>query len=393
MTRLSAAVCLLAAAALMSGAAPPAGGSLAQRYEQARGALEQQRVRENETRATQTALAKQVEDVRARLIANAERVQDLEAASAATAADIARLTGEAKVLEAEFSRDRDKEARLLAVLQRLDADAPPALAMRPDDSLAAARSKMLLGAMLPPVYDQAKEVGRRLRALNETRAALQAKNKEASAEAKDLGQARADLGKLLDQRSREEGDVAGQLADLHAVTIEAARQTIDLKALIDKIAMLRAEGDPAGMVVVTPQAGGTVTLRKGALLHPVVGTRTSGDPAGPGKTPGNNGPQGLWYETKALAQAVAPADSEVLFAGAYQRFGQVLLLEIPGGYHLLLAGLGRIDVRTGDKVLAGEPVGILPDSVPARLYLELRKGGQTIDPQPWMSAELRKAKG
>jgi septal ring factor EnvC (AmiA/AmiB activator) len=70
-----------------------------------------------------------------------------------------------------------------------------------------------------------------------------------------------------------------------------------------------------------------------------------------------------------------------------------LILEIVGGYHLTLAGLGRIDVQIGDSVLAGEPVGSLPQGSPARLYLELRRKGQTVDPAPWMGAELRKAKG
>jgi septal ring factor EnvC (AmiA/AmiB activator) len=80
-----------------------------------------------------------------------------------------------------------------------------------------------------------------------------------------------------------------------------------------------------------------------------------------------------------------------VFAGPYQKFGQVLILEIVGGYHLTLAGLGRIDVHIGDRVLAGEPVGVLLGDTPARLYLELRRNGQTVDPAPWISAELRKA--
>ena len=118
-----------------------------------------------------------------------------------------------------------------------------------------------------------------------------------------------------------------------------------------------------------------------------------GDPAGPGKTPGTGAAQGLWFETQGGTEAVAPMDSEVVFAGPYQKFGQVLILEIMGGYHLTLAGLGRIDVHIGDLVLAGEPVGVLPDGAVARLYMELRRNSQIVDPVPWMSAELRKAKG
>ena len=152
-----------------------------------------------------------------------------------------------------------------------------------------------------------------------------------------------------------------------------------------------------GMVVVKadPKAA---ELPRGSLLHPVVGSIRPGDPAGPGLTPGVS-PEGLWFSAAPGAQAVAPADSEVIFAGPYQKFGQILILEIAGGYDLVLAGLGRIDVHTGDLVLAGEPVGVLPAGTKssatdegAALYLELRHGGQAINPAPWMSVEMRKAK-
>jgi septal ring factor EnvC (AmiA/AmiB activator) len=182
-----------------------------------------------------------------------------------------------------------------------------------------------------------------------------------------------------------------RLVEIAAVTEDAARQTDDLKSLLDRIALLRSQiGPDNGMVVVTAQ-GGTGRLQQGSLIRPVVGPSVSGDSAGPGLTPGTNGPQGLWFEANGAAQAVAPADSEVVFAGAYQNFGEVLILEIADGYHLLLAGFGRIDVQIGDLVLAGEPVGVLPDGEIARLYLELRRNSQTMDPAPWMSAEFRKA--
>ena len=56
---------------------------------------------------------------------------------------------------AGFANDRVAVTRLLAVLERLQHDMPPALAMRPDDALGAARGAMLIGASLPPVYAQA----------------------------------------------------------------------------------------------------------------------------------------------------------------------------------------------------------------------------------------------
>jgi len=47
----------------------------------------------------------------------------------------------------------------------------------------------------------------------------------------------------------------------------------------------------------------------------------------------------------------------------------------------VLAGLDRIDVRSGDYLLAGEPVGRMPRSVAApRLYFELRQNGKGLSP-------------
>jgi murein DD-endopeptidase MepM/ murein hydrolase activator NlpD len=62
-------------------------------------------------------------------------------------------------------------------------------------------------------------------------------------------------------------------------------------------------------------------------------------------------------------------------------------------YHSLLAGLGRVDVKADQWVLAGEPVGALPDAVDkasgGALYVELRRDGRPVDPQPWLASRDR----
>jgi septal ring factor EnvC (AmiA/AmiB activator) len=373
--------------------APP-GGSLADRYQNAAKALREQRATEDQTRAERDRLAAEAKALQDRLIANAAKVQALEAAYARTEGELAKLNGSKAALEADLARDRTRVAHLVAVLQRLDTDMPPALALRPDDSLAAARGTMLMGAMLPPVFHEAAGLSKLLKTLAETTQAVQQSGAQARAEASALTSARADLDRLMDARSRDAAQADTKLAALHGVTEEIAHETSGLKSLIDRIAGLRADGRSSdGMTVVLPGKGGGADIRRGSLREPVVGVAIPGDPAGPGRTPGIGGPAGLWFESAGLAEAVAPADSEVVFAGAYQKFGQVLILEIIGGYHLTLAGLGRIDVHIGDRVLAGEPVGILPVGKSSRLYMELRRNGQTVDLAPWMSAALRKAKG
>jgi septal ring factor EnvC (AmiA/AmiB activator) len=381
-------------AAPQRAASASAGGTLAERYSRAQKDFEEQRDNEDKTRAERDAIAAESRSLQDRLIANASKVQELEAAVESSADELQRLNETVRNIQSDLLRDRDRVAHLLAVLQRLQADEPPALALKPGDSLAAARGTMQMGAMLPPVYREAAALAKKLKTLGETRIALVKKGDEARIEAANLSDARAALDQLLQEKNAEQADADAKLSELHAVTEEVGREASDLKALIDRVASLRAAGPASeGMKIVTAQNGAAGALSRGSLLRPVVGSATPGDPAGPGRTPGQNGPLGLWFETAGRAEAVAPADSEVVFAGTYQKFGQVLILEIAGGYHLTLAGLGRIDVHIGDSVLAGEPVGVLPEGRAARLYMELRRNGQAVDPAPWLSAELRKAKG
>jgi len=383
-------LCVLCSAAYAASSV----GSLSDRYSQALRELEDKRASETQTRAERDRLAGEAQSLQARLIANAAKVQDLEVQYETTQQELSGLTQKERVLLADLDRDRDRVAHLLAVLQRLYADRPPALALRPDDSLAAARGTMQLGVMLPPVYRQAAELDRSLKALSATQASLRTKANDAQREAEQLTSSRAELDQLLQLRNSETAAAETKLSEIQTVTTTVARQTRDLKALIDRIATLRAGTDSGrGMTVVSAQNSSAGALQRGSLRVPVVGPAEPGDPAGPGRTPGVNTPQGLWFSSRGLAQAVAPGDSEVVFAGSYQNLGLVLILEMLGGYHLTLAGLGRIDVHIGDLVLAGEPVGILPNGNAARLYMELRRNGQTVDPAPWMSAELRKANG
>ena len=49
----------------------------------------------------------------------------------------------------------------------------------------------------------------------------------------------------------------------------------------------------------------------------------------------------------------------MLYAGPFRSYGQVLILNAGDGYHLVLAGMERIDAALGQFVLAGEPVAAM----------------------------------
>jgi len=104
------------------------------------------------------------------------------------------------------------------------------------------------------------------------------------------------------------------------------------------------------------------------------------------------------------AQVTAPSDGWVVYAGPFRSYGQLLILNAGGGYHVLLAGMERISVDLGQFVLTGEPVAVMgggPQSAAAVatgssqpvLYIEFRKDGTPVDPTPWWASDSEKVRG
>jgi septal ring factor EnvC (AmiA/AmiB activator) len=324
-------------------------------------------------------LAAEAAALRQKLIATAARIESLERQQVEINARVARLAAEDKRLSAGFANDRVAVTKLLAILERLQHDMPPALAMRPDDALGAARGSMLIGASLPPIYAQAAKLSRRIEALKRTRLALEQQQAQASDTAARLNVARAELDELLAQKEKEAASAAETYGTLKAQLEKVAREAADFQALLSRVRELRqGAGAVQNVVTVTAQNSGLPgALSRNSLLEPVVGAL-------------ENGSSGLSYTTQPGAQVIAPADGKVLYAGPYHKNGQVLILEITTGYDVVLAGLGRVTVKPNDQLLAGEPVGTMPaDPADDRLYFEVRHGGHGLSPAPWLKMNPR----
>ncbi|MBR0678643.1 peptidoglycan DD-metalloendopeptidase family protein, partial [Roseomonas alkaliterrae] len=90
----------------------------------------------------------------------------------------------------------------------------------------------------------------------------------------------------------------------------------------------------------------------------------------------------------AGARVVSPCAGRAVFSGPFRSYGLLLIVECADGHHVVLAGLGRLDATSGARLLAGEPVGVVGpgEGGRGRLYLELRRDGQAVDPAPWLAA-------
>ena len=111
--------------------------------------------------------------------------------------------------------------------------------------------------------------------------------------------------------------------------------------------------------------------------------------------PGGGRADGLTIAAAKGARVTAPGAGLVQYVGAVKGWGVILILRLPGGYHLVMAGLDRATVGIGQSVAAGAPVGQMPDGrqSPTELYLEVREGGAPVDPERWLRSGAQTASG
>ncbi|GAM97149.1 lipoprotein NlpD [alpha proteobacterium U9-1i] len=140
-----------------------------------------------------------------------------------------------------------------------------------------------------------------------------------------------------------------------------------------------------------PSTSGTGTI-PAAWLAPASGSVTQ---AFGQRVAGGPAAQGATVRTRAGVQVVAPAAGEVAYSGEFRSYGQVLILNLDGGYAVVLTGLDVVRARVGERVQAGQAVGEMPNTTDAapELYVEVRRNGQPVDPARWLSARGVQAAG
>lgn len=381
----------------------------------------------------------------ARTIQDKERsVQDLEDKMSALGAEEAEIRG-------KLSARREVLAHLIAALQRLGRNPPPAILAHPEDALSSVRSAIALGAVLPEVRDEAFALLNDLEALaeiqkttresqvaleNETEALsaeqaelallVEAKRRQVLEEQQGLIALNTEVERLSETASSLEDLISGmkdQLAEFRALNAErfasdaevaeeaagiapeqlqsyfAAQEQAQTEEERERIENpLIAKSDPGRLKPALP-----FTRAKGLLPLPARGVILTRF----GEDDGFGSPsEGLSIGTRRSAQVVAPADGWVVFAGPFRSFGKLLIVDVGEDHHIVLAGMERINVTEGQFILAGEPIGVM-GSRPVRvattaltggnaqplLYVELRQDGTAIDSSPWWSEDTMRVGG
>ena len=412
-------------AATAQNAAPPVDKSQAlDRLKTHDKELEAAREKQRQTAEAEAALKREIEELSADRRKLAQDLIDTAARTRATETKIEQTQQRLEPLAAREAAVRksidDRRAvigEVLAALQRVGRRPPPALIASPEDALQAVRTAMVLGAVLPDMRAKVDALAADLGELLNLRKNIAAERDRLKSDVAALDQDRARTTALVEERQKQQTEREKALAAERAQAAELARQTGDLRELIAKLEAgldpavreareaARNDGRPALSAYRDPgrlaPAVAFASLR-GQVPMPVNGVRLRnfGAPDGNGGTE-----KGMTVATRAGAQVTAPADGWVVYAGPFRSYGQLLILNGGGGYHILLAGMDRISVDLGQFVLAGEPVAVMGSgshiaailasgSSQPVLYIEFRKNGTPVDPGPWWAAgEGEKVRG
>ena len=373
------------------------------------------------------------------LINSGKNVQASEAKLSETEAKLAELTDQVNLIKNSITERKETIVKMLSAMQRIGRTPPPALVTRRDDALAVVRSAMLLADVFPELKYQADNLSHELVGMVTLENGIREQRDAEKSERDRLASEQARLDRLLEKKRRAIAQGEAELASIKQAVADQAQTVTDLSELIDRLdaqiakvevaqydaeiaaekalrarEQQRALATPANESVVEIKPESTKVAfatpdrlkpampfeaAKGTLRLPVQGRRVKrfGDADASGGTV-----KGISLQTRPEARITAPADGWVVYAGEFRSYGQLLIINAGGGYHVLLAGMSRIDVSLGQFVLAGEPIAVMgnsttpgqgDDSSRPVLYVEFRKDGRPIDPDPWWAEASEKVQG
>ncbi len=324
---------------------------------------------EGSLKATQSNLVKIAKDIQ-------ENEKDMQALNK----DVKSLEAQKSEIQNRLQKDQGSIAHLILALERIRRLPPEALIVKPDAPLKTAQSAMLMQSILPDLKGKADSLRTELEELYDVSEKLDAEKSKLTKTSVALQDQHKELSGMLDKRKKLYASTQSDLKEREARIKSISSKAKNLRELVQKLdqeSRTREKNAKARNVVLkTPSAA---NIPAGAARLPISGTIKTRY-----NQPDNFGApsQGIDIEGRNGALVIAPMGGIVKFAGSFKNYGGMVILEHQGGYHSLVAGLEKIDTVVGQKLSAGEPIGLLHHEIGQNpvLYYELRYNGKPINP-------------
>ncbi len=355
--------------------------------------VEQQSAEHQKLQKQADFIGQELDKVNKEMIVTARAIQNSEDKLSKMEKQLELLRHDLEETEKSFVKENDNLIRTLSALQNVATRPTESLLVQPLTPVDIIRSAMMLRVSVPFFEENAKQIRDYFAELNLKKSKVEKQIAEISKQKKSMQNEHSRMKKLALAKASLKSKVEKKSEQARKNMNRLAEQARDLKELLQKIEKERLqriekrkleEKQSADLIKskqdsITNIASGFARA-KGSVPVAARGNIVSqyGDQQNKGVSS-----KGLTLATRSGAQVISPFDGVVAFAGPFRSYGNMIIIEHDGGYLSLMSGLGSIDTETGQMLLAGEPIGRMPEGEEAKLYVEIRKNNQPINPAAW----------
>lgn len=363
----------------------------------------------------------------------AKQIQIDENKTTKMESELELLEKKLQVSEEQFSIEYKNLAQILLSMQNLALYPSETLIVHPLSPVEIIQSAILMRESVPYIKENANKIKKDIEDINAQKKRVKEALKKVESQRSLLMNQQKKIQQMLEKKNSIRKKIEGESTELKLQADKLASEAANLKELVEKLekdeelnrrrkeeikkaakrreqeAFIKLqeeqkkrikEGKTKGLSYqngrlyegnneeelenIKPQISNYATdfaSAKGRLSRPVTGDiiTSYGNELSKGVTS-----KGIVIKTRPQAQVIAPYDGSVIFSGPFKGYGNLIIIDHEKGYISLLAGLDVSDTQTGQTLLAGEPVGIMPNSDTAKLYMEIRKDQNPINPEPWL---------
>lgn len=326
-----------------------------------------------------------------RVAALTQTVQAYEAGLSALREGLRQARVREAAIRGVFDAENERLARLLGVLQSIEAAPEPHLLLHPEGPTGTVRTGLMLSEVTPALNREATRLRAALQEVAMLRALQEAAVTTLEEGLRGAQEARTELSQAISNRT-----------DLPKRYIADEEAMANLVATADTLAsfasgLMSATVEQTSANIAQPdftEAQGTLDL---PVLGRVLRRMNEADAAGV-KRPG-------WViATRPLTLVTLPWPATIRYLGPLLDYGQVAIVEPGEGWLLVLAGLGQLYGEIGDVLPKDTPIGLMGGNQPGdpqaflisetngtgaeasqTLYMELRYKGEPVDPDDWFA--------
>jgi septal ring factor EnvC (AmiA/AmiB activator) len=331
-------------------------------------------------------LNSQVTDLKKNLVKVSKDLQTSEDNLSASDQRLLDLEDKKERVIRSLYKDQQAMGGLVSAVKKYSQTSTPDMLMQ-SDPIDAERASIVMKSIMPRLQQQSTTLKNELSEIKKIEDDITAQKQIQTQEDDKLDKQQDDLAVLLEQRQKMYKSTESQRVIQEKEVADLTKKSKNIEDLIQKIKSRSKkshdndEGDVAENTAPTALPA-NMLLPVHGKVYTSFGQRD--DLGAPSK--------GITFSTRRGASVVTPLAGTVKFAGPFQKYKQILIVEHKGGYYSLIAGLARIDTVVGASLAAGEPVGVAETSGSPRVYYELRQNGKPVNPQKLLLAQRKQEK-